>query len=201
MIYSKTEELIVKAINHIGNSSNFFTTISGSRTLAMLASFSKGREIIKTILIRDDIPVRVFSHPRPFTEMTKYSRKYYSNHHDDSFSVYSGGSNLDDYDSNLMATAAVSSSSIRSYRSSTSISNNRNNAAKKKKKFSQSIARKENVLTVLAEESSYNLFKLLYNRVLCDSKEIGPGCLTPLTDTIFFLQSMQQAKGDSYCKW
>ncbi|GAA5812199.1 hypothetical protein MFLAVUS_005649 [Mucor flavus] len=46
----------------------------------------------------------------------------------------------------------------------------------------------ENVLTVLIEESSYDLFKLLFNRILFDSKTLGPGCLSALTDALVFLQ-------------
>jgi hypothetical protein len=158
----------------------------------MLASFCKGREIVKMILIRDDTPVRVFSYPRSYTEMTKYSRKH--NNDDDYSSIHTVASNLEDYDNSL----ATATSSVRSYRSSIPI---KSRNLGKKVKFSQSIAPNENVLTVLAEETSYILFKLLFNKLLSDSKEVGPGCLSPLTDTIFFLQAMQQARGDSYCKY
>ncbi|KAI9245393.1 hypothetical protein EDC94DRAFT_413781 [Helicostylum pulchrum] len=50
------------------------------------------------------------------------------------------------------------------------------------------IASNENVLTVLIHELSYDLYKLIFNRILSDSKRLGPGCLSSLTDALLFLQ-------------
>ncbi|KAI7895120.1 uncharacterized protein EV154DRAFT_33959 [Mucor mucedo] len=63
MLLSKTEAIIKSAVKDIHKESNFFSTISGSRTLAMLASFESGREIIKLIIAKE-LPISIFSDPR-----------------------------------------------------------------------------------------------------------------------------------------
>ncbi|KAG2229374.1 hypothetical protein INT48_000911 [Thamnidium elegans] len=58
----------------------------------------------------------------------------------------------------------------------------------KMKDGTDTIARNENVLTVLIDNWSYYLFKLLFNRVLSDSKILGVGSLCAIMDVIVFLQ-------------
>lgn len=46
----------------------------------------------------------------------------------------------------------------------------------------------ENTLTVLIEKMSYDLYELLFNRILSDSKVVGIGSLSALTDVLIYLQ-------------
>lgn len=179
--------------------SDFFTTVAGSQTLSMLASFDEGRSIIKKILLCGDIPIRVFSNPRSFSEMNKYTQIYNDNwldfEREDAENLHTGLTDQSDMMAGASSSSLISSLSYRS-----SPIEEGSTVSRKRKRLSRSVALNENVLTVLAEESSHLLFRLLFNRVLYDSKETGIGCLTAMTDTIFFLQSMQRAKGDSFCK-
>lgn len=199
-MFQKTKELTLNIIERMRKTSDFFTTVSGSQTLSMLASFSEGREIIKRILLYGDIPIRVFSNLRSFSEMNKYTQIYDDEwldfDRDNEENPQAGLMNQSDLMAGVSTSSLVSSLSYRS-----SPLEEESTASRKRKKLSHSVAINENVLTVLAEESSHLLFRLLFNRVLYDSKEIGIGCLTAMTDTIFFLQSMQRAKGDSFCKY
>lgn len=51
----------------------------------------------------------------------------------------------------------------------------------------------ENALTVLVDAMSYDLYKLLFNRVLSDSKVVGIGSLSALTDVLILLQETQNS--------
>ncbi|GAA5803910.1 hypothetical protein HPULCUR_009395 [Helicostylum pulchrum] len=59
----KTIKIIQSAVCNIKTDSNFFSTIAGSRTLAMLASFEEGRVVIKSIMARR-VPINIFSYAR-----------------------------------------------------------------------------------------------------------------------------------------
>lgn len=50
----------------------------------------------------------------------------------------------------------------------------------------KSIVENENDPMVLIEELGYDLYNLMLNRILSDSKELGPGCLSALTDAFYF---------------
>lgn len=57
----------------------------------------------------------------------------------------------------------------------------------------------ENALTVLVEKLSYDLYKLLFNRILSDSKVVGIGSLSALTDVLIYLQEhSNNGKQSSY---
>ncbi|KAI9331985.1 hypothetical protein BD770DRAFT_416403 [Pilaira anomala] len=94
----KKLKLLNQPLENIDINSNFFSTISGSRTLAMLVFFSEGRRII-VLIVEKPVPISSFSYHRPF----------------------------------------------------------------------------------------YELFRLLFNRMLLDSKKLGPGCLSASTDALIFL--------------
>lgn len=105
--------------------SRYFTTISGSNTLAMLASFQDGRDIIFEILQTDDLPINVISYVR------------------------------------RLATA---------------------------EKMGEFVDRNENALTILIEKFDYELFDLLFNRILLSSTRAGVGAFCAITETLIFLQ-------------
>lgn len=58
----------------------------------------------------------------------------------------------------------------------------------KQPKETDSLSTNENALTLLIEKTNYDLYNLLFNRILSDSKSIGIGCLSALTDALIFLQ-------------
>ncbi|CAO0791430.1 unnamed protein product [Mucor circinelloides] len=105
--------------------SRYFTTISGSNTLAMLASFQDGRDIIFQILQTDDLPINIIGYVR-VDALTE-----------------------------------------------------------KKGEF---VDRNENALTILIEQFDYELFDLLFNRVLLYSANLGVGAFCAITETLVFLQ-------------
>lgn len=105
--------------------SEYFTTISGSNTLAMLASFEAGRDVIFDIIQTKKLPISLFS----------YVRK---------------------------------------------------NAATEEQGIP--VNRNENALTILIEKLDYNLYELLFNRLVFHSRELGIGSFSAITDTLLFLQ-------------
>lgn len=108
-----------------GRESKYFTTISGSNTLAMLASFELGREIIFDIIETEELPITLFSYVR-----------------------------------------SSSSQAVPGKTMDTS----------------------ENALTILIEEFDYDLYELMFNRVILYSKQLGTGCFSAITDALIFLQ-------------
>lgn len=178
MICNKTEQLIRSAIDNIDVESNFFSTIAGSRTLAMLASFKKGREIIKAIVVKP-IPISIFSYARPISNLPdpdededeRYERKQFEKRKREKWETMERklGKTQES-----RKTASLYRDSIT--KPSTATEN------------SQSIASNENVLTVLIDELSYDMYRLLFNRILSDSKKMGPGCLSSLTEALLLLQ-------------
>lgn len=123
----KTIKMVENTIREMKKvKSNYFTTIPGSNTLAILASFDIGREILFDILETDSLPISLFS----------YIRK---------------------------------------------------NA--KTEKLNERITRKENALTILIENLEYDLYHLLFNRLLLSSAKLGNGSFSAITDTLVFLQN------------
>lgn len=123
----KTIKMVENTIREMKKEeSNYFTTIPGSNTLVILASFNIGREILFDILETDSLPISLFS----------YIRK---------------------------------------------------NA--KTEKLNERIARKENALTILIENLEYDLYHLLFNRLLLSSAKLGNGSFSAITDTLVFLQN------------
>ncbi|KAI7895161.1 uncharacterized protein EV154DRAFT_496092 [Mucor mucedo] len=178
ILCKKTEHLVKTAIKNIDKESNFFSTIAGSRTLAMLASFEMGKEIIKLIVIQP-IPISIFSYAKPIPEIFETP---------------------DDYDDReRLKTSRMNAPSIRNFNGTdsgtNSISVNYKMAYRdspprfnKHVQNNQSMVSNENVLTVLIEDLSYEMYQLLFNRILADSKKLGPGCLSSLTDALLLLQ-------------
>jgi hypothetical protein len=102
---------------------NYFNTVSGSKTLAMLASFPPGQRIIYEMTKKSRcIPMKIFSYAVPHTTKSK---------------------------------------------------------------------RSENLLTVLIQETQYDLFQLLFNRVIIEYYKDGIGNLSAFIDVLLCLQDDQ----------
>ncbi|KAG2229372.1 hypothetical protein INT48_000909 [Thamnidium elegans] len=173
---SKTQELIISSLNGIGPKSTYFTNIAGNRTLAMLASFEEGRKIIAMVMAKPFL-ISIYSYPKslPETKMAK------SKEVKDAIRNWRGRwKKLIGKQDN--ETSSQEDTSETSLVNSNCEPNPTNNTA--------IAARNENVLTVLVENSSYKLFKLLFNRVLSDSKTLGTGSLSVLTEVVLFLQEI-----------
>jgi hypothetical protein len=181
MIYNKTNAIIDEAITNIDGKSNFFSTIAGSRTLAMLASFEDGRDIIKRILGMN-IRISIFSYPRSRAEMTKNDPK---DDDDDSEEEKEENGNGRITRESTIYTSHSNNGQAQFF---SSISYRSSDIKDVSKYECKSIATSENVLTVLIDVLEYKLYKLLFNRILSDSKEIGPGCLSALAESLLFLQ-------------
>lgn len=154
-----------------GNS-NYFATMVGSKTLSMLASFSHGREIIKLLLKSKATTFSIFSHPRPIRwEPGEINDRHISRETENTPTVLR----------TLEKPTPSERHGVVSYRNSPKIIE-----VVKGRYFS--IARNENVLTVLIDVSSYDLYTLMFNRMLFDAKKIGPGCMSALVDAILYLQ-------------
>ncbi|KAL7310470.1 hypothetical protein PS15m_009966 [Mucor circinelloides] len=126
LIFEQTTNIVKRSIRSMrGRESKYFTTISGSNTLAMLASFELGREIIFDIIETEELPITLFSYVR-----------------------------------------SSSSQAVPGKTMDTS----------------------ENALTILIEEFDYDLYELMFNRVILYSKQLGTGCFSAITDALIFLQ-------------
>lgn len=101
----------------------YFCTIIGSNTLALLAAFKDGQEIIFNLLKIEQLRFTLFSYVAKLTE--------------------------------------------------------------EEEQINLAIA--ENALTILINTGSYNLYNLLFNRILADSKYVGFGSLSAITDTLVYL--------------
>lgn len=162
---------------------NFFSTIAGSRTLAMLASFKLGREIIKEIVVQS-IPISIFSYSKTISRSPKFE-DYNDREDQKRLERYAKNKpnarrNFNDTDSGTHQALQIP---VSSYRDSLP------RPCTFKEDENSSIASNENVLTVLIEELSYDMYQLLFNRILSDSKKLGPGCLSSLTDALLLLQA------------
>ncbi|KAG2237109.1 hypothetical protein INT48_004611 [Thamnidium elegans] len=180
IIYEKTTRIISSCIYDINCDCSFFLTIAGSRMLAMLASFEDGRKVIKSILA-SRAPISIFSYFRSHFEINKNNptgshRYYYSSMPQDIHSYQPKLNNSNESDMPAIAAGELS------YRSS------RFKLYCRKSFDTTEIARNENALTVLIDELNLDLYNLLYNRIILDSKKVGLNCLSSLTDTLQYLE-------------
>lgn len=181
---SKTEQLIRAAIDNIDIESNFFSTIAGSRTLAMLASFKSGREIIKSIVVKP-IPISIFSYARPISKLPDPDED-----EDERYERIQSEKRKREKQAKMERKSGEVSGSGAQETSTRTVSLYRDSIMKlcTVTEDKQSIASNENVLTVLIDELSYDMYRLLFNRILSDSKKMGPGCLSSLTEALLLLQ-------------
>lgn len=193
-IRKKTEALIVTSLSNLDIESNYFSTIAGSRTLAMLASFKTGRRII-FMIVNQSIPISIFSYVRSQSEINRSNPE----------ETKEDRVEREEYEHSLMTRTQSQRTEGSSLENSLSNDPGKYNMptlypgelsyrsapfklAEETKTKNVIIASNENVLTVLIHELSYDLYKLLFNRILSDSKKLGPGCLSSLTDALLFLQ-------------
>ncbi|KAI8087451.1 hypothetical protein BDF21DRAFT_491903 [Thamnidium elegans] len=183
IIREKTTKIISSSISDIKSDCNFFSTIAGSRTLAMLASFEDGREMIKLIL-GSKTRISIFGYLRSQSEIDKKNRTKGYGRFDSVPPPKSRGVLI-----NRLQSRNITGSNLPVitkggifYRSSMFKPNYR------KSSDTTTIAPNENALTVLLDELSHDLYKLLFNRILLDSTIVGPGCLSSLTDTLLYLE-------------
>lgn len=183
MILGKTESLIRSAVKNIDEESNFFSTIAGSRTLAMLASFKSGRDIIK-LIVAEGIPISIFSYARTIAAQPKMDsdEKYMNEKKQALFKFFGYAAKR-----NKKNEHEESFSNVLTYRSSDP------NLLTEEPRKVDPIVGNENVLTVLIETLNYDMYSLLFNRILSDAKRLGPGCLSALTDALLFLQEEDNA--------
>lgn len=181
----QTNSIITLSMFHIDNNCTYFLTISGSRTLAMLASFEDGRKVIKSIVAKN-VPISIFSYPRSQSEIDKNNPPKNDEENDEVFSSMPRGIDIDkskvDASSELNMPMPGTKEAEIFYRSSTS------KPPYKKRLNTTVIAFNENVLTVLIDELNYDWFKFLFNRIISDSGRVGPGCLSSLTDALLYLE-------------
>ncbi|GAA5812182.1 hypothetical protein MFLAVUS_005632 [Mucor flavus] len=181
----QTNSIITLSMFHIDNNCTYFSTISGSRTLAMLASFEDGRKVIKSIVAKN-VPISIFSYPRSQSEIDKNNPPKNDEENDEVFSSMPRGIDIDkskvDASSELNMPMPGTKEAEIFYRSSTS------KPPYKKRLNTTVIAFNENVLTVLIDELNYDWFKFLFNRIISDSGRVGPGCLSSLTDALLYLE-------------
>lgn len=139
----------------------------------MLASFHHGREIIKLLLKSEaSISFSIFSYPRLIWDMGSNSISENNN---------------DNVERTARVVRTVEQNSVSEGETIITYRNSPKITEVIEGKYN-SIAKNENVLTVLIKELSYNLYKLMFNRILFDSKKIGPGCLSALVDALLYLQ-------------
>lgn len=179
----QTNSIITISIFNIDDNCTYFSTISGSRTLAMLASFEDGRKVIKTIVAKN-VPISIFSYSRSQSEIDKNNPPKNDEESGDVSSskprgIDKGKAKSDDSTESNMP--IIDETGIF-YRSSTS------KPPYKKRLNTTVIAFNENVLTVLIDELNYDWFKFLFNRIISDSERVGPGCLSSLTDALLYLE-------------
>lgn len=168
----------------------------------MLASFKEGREIIK-LLLPKKVPISIFSfhiplakinneRPEEVNKAIEYWKGYYSKMKDKL------GCNTETGTASLKVTKNKNESNDV-FKDKIIYRSSEEGCVSSEK--CEMMATNENVLTVLIEESSYDLFKLLFNRILFDSKKLGPGCLSALTDALVFLQEEgNSGKLNKVCK-
>lgn len=184
MLLSKTKDIIDSTTKDLRKDSNHFSTIASSKTLAMLASFESGRNIIKT-LISIELPIIILSYPSSTVVPVKKNDILWHHEQKGHSSYFSENSNSDTStfpQTRLSLFNGVTDNGMLSqvkYR----------NSYQEDQCVNEQVSRgNENVLTVLIKENEDDLFKLLFNRILHHSKLLGPGALLALTDALLFLQ-------------
>lgn len=134
--------------------------MAGSRALCLLALFGTGREMIKKILKNEAIPFGIFSISVMSTTATMEDLKQQQKNSKKEYSAYEKATYRRSTASPQINLGQIVSSSLFD----------------------------ANLMTVLLTMLCYDLFELVFNRVLSDSKKIGPGCLSALTDALIYLQ-------------
>lgn len=152
-LLTKCDLLISNEINKLDGKCAFFQTINGSKTLAMLASFKRGRGVLRLLLKNKQVAFSaseyqvITTHGKRtinLAEESRYQRAKY----------YDKGDYLPDKDQSAEFMT-------------------------------------ESVLTVLIREREYQLYHLVFNRILSDSVKVGPEGLFVLNEALLLLQSLR----------
>ncbi|KAI9245390.1 hypothetical protein EDC94DRAFT_413682 [Helicostylum pulchrum] len=183
ILRKQTNLIITKSIFNLEDDCNYFSTVAGSRTLAMLASFEDGRKVIRSIVSKK-VPISIFSYPRSQSEIDKNNppKNYEENDEENDDVPPSKPREINKAKSKIESNMPNTEETGIFYRSSTS------KPPYKKGLNTTVIAFNENVLTVLIDELNYDWFKFIFNRILSDSERVGPGCLSSLTDALLYLE-------------
>lgn len=149
--------------------------------LAMLASFEDGRETIKSILA-SRAPIGIFSYLVSQAQIDEYN---------DKAKISRNKRNL--APPKLQETQLKDPTTNRSTESNTpkieaKVITYRSSISRKVTYLENDISRNENALTVLIDKLSLDLHNLLFIRIILDSKIVGPGCISSLTDTLQYLE-------------
>lgn len=163
----QTKNLLETEIKKIDKNCNSFKSVGGSKTLAMLASFERGRYILKLLLKNEALVFNISGY---------------------SVSSAYGARTINLTEGRRYNYTGLKEKKIREpYRQVVQVryrSLSENNQDK---------SINENALMVLIRELEYNLYHLLLNRVLLDSKKSGPECLSVLKDTVLLLLEMKNS--------
>jgi hypothetical protein len=87
-MFNKKITEIIKGLFGPKKSTKYFTTISGSKTLAMLASFKFGQTILKDIITTPGIPINIASYTKENNERENVLTVLTEKDRDDLFSVF-----------------------------------------------------------------------------------------------------------------
>lgn len=173
----KTNEIIQSTISDIKDDCNFFVTFSGSRMIAMLASFEEGRTVIKSILATK-VPISIFSYTSPRSELERRKSTTFFE------SIFKTAP--------VITEPAIDTRTVYNMPDTTKEGLFHRSSQRKLQHGNDrsciSIASNENILTVLIDQLKYDLYNLLFNRILLDSTGIGAGCFAALTDTLLYLE-------------
>jgi hypothetical protein len=97
MLNDKVYQIIERLLD-MKKTVKFFTTVSGSRTLAMLASFPLGQKLLKTIITTPRIPINVFSYTKEKNVQESILTVLIEMNKDDLFNVFFNRVLTDSYD-------------------------------------------------------------------------------------------------------
>jgi hypothetical protein len=87
-MFNKKITEIIKGLFGPKKSTKYFTTISGSETLAMLASFDIGQRVLKYIITTPSVPINISSYTKENNERENVLTVLIENDRDDLFSVF-----------------------------------------------------------------------------------------------------------------
>ncbi|KAI8887137.1 hypothetical protein K501DRAFT_307808 [Backusella circina FSU 941] len=97
MFNDKIYQIILRLLD-LKKTVKFFTTVSGSRTLAMLASFPLGQNILKYIITTPRIPINIFSYAKEKNVQESMLTVLIEENKDDLFKVFFNRVLTDSYD-------------------------------------------------------------------------------------------------------
>lgn len=158
-ILQQTRYLIEKEIKKIDKNCNSFKTVTGSKTLSMLASFERGRDILKLLLSNESLAFSVSSY---------------------SVSIAYESGNL-----NLAESTRYNYCDSRGSKMGTNL--RKISDRRLSDSTNQTKTMHENVLAILIREKQYSLYHLMLNRILLDSSKYDPECLTIIKDVVLLL--------------